>query len=152
MFLLMLISSFLIVPTLSISLPKIYNSNNNNNNNRLHKKYAAVLPGSPLVVGTLTQGTMNGISLYNNLILARVALSWFPQLVGQFPILRPIFTVTEPYLKVFRQTIPPIAGFDISIIPAFFILDILSNTIAAVGCEITPEQKKKLKIFNPKTK
>mmetsp|Transcript_1071 Transcript_1071/g.1767 ORF Transcript_1071/g.1767 Transcript_1071/m.1767 type:complete len:152 (+) Transcript_1071:21-476(+) len=96
---------------------------------------AATLPGDPLVTGTLSQGIMNGISLYSNIIFARIALSWFPQLPQQFPILRPIFTVTEPYLRVFRKTIPSIAGFDISVIPAVLILDILSSTTAAVGAE-----------------
>ena len=101
---------------------------------RLH----AVLPGDPLVTGTLSQGVINGISIYSNIIFARIALSWFPQLPQQFPILKPIFTVTEPYLRAFRQTIPPVAGFDISAIPAVFILDILSQTAAAVGAELPP--------------
>ena len=68
--------------------------------------------------------------------LYRVALSWFPQLYNQFPFLRILNTITEPYLKVFRQTIPPIGGIDISAIPAFFMLDILSNTAVALGAEI----------------
>lgn len=97
-----------------------------------------VLPGDPLVTGTLSQGVINAISIYSNVILARAALSWFPQLPRQFPILRPIFTVTEPYLKVFRQTIPPIGGFDISLIPAVFLLDIAGKTVAAIGAELPP--------------
>jgi YggT family protein len=101
---------------------------------RLH----AVLPGDPLVTGTLSQGVINGISIYSNIIFARIALSWFPQLPQQFPILKPIFTVTEPYLRAFRQTIPPVAGFDISAIPAVFILDILGQTAAAVGADLPP--------------
>ena len=44
--------------------------------------------------------------------------------------------MSEPYLKVFRSQIPPIAGFDISAIPALFCLDILSQTIVATGAEI----------------
>lgn len=32
---------------------------------------AATLPGDPLVTGTLVQGIANGISLYNNVLLAR---------------------------------------------------------------------------------
>ena len=32
---------------------------------------AAILPGSPLVTGTLTQGVINGLSLYSNILLAR---------------------------------------------------------------------------------
>ena len=106
---------------------------------------AAVLPGAGgPVTGTLTIGVMNGISLYSNLLLARFALSWFPQLLTQFPILRPINTVTEPYLRVFRQVIPPIGGFDISAIPALFILDICSQTAAAVGAEVPIHLKEEL--------
>ena len=97
---------------------------------------AAVLPGDPLVTGTLSLGLTNVIELYSNVILFRIALSWFPQLVNQFPILRPVFTVSEPYLKVFRSQIPTVAGFDISPIPALFCLNILSQTAAAIGAEI----------------
>jgi YggT family protein len=105
---------------------------------------AMVLPGDPLITGTVSQGFINAISIYSNVILARAALSWFPQLPRQFPILRPIFTVTEPYLKVFRNTIPPIGGFDISLIPAVFILDIASKTVAAIGAEFPPHLKSQL--------
>ena len=106
---------------------------------------AAVLPGGDgPVTGTLTIGVMNGISLFSNLLIARFALSWFPQLMRQFPILRPINTVTEPYLRIFRQVIPPIGGFDISAIPALFVLDILSQTAAAVGAEVPEELKEKV--------
>jgi len=93
---------------------------------------AAVIPGGA-VSGTLTLGVMNGISLYSNILLARFALSWFPQLLQQFPVLRPIMIVTDPYLKIFRSVIPPIGGFDISALPAIFCLDILSQTTAALG-------------------
>ena len=68
-------------------------------------------------------------------MLLRFALSWFPQLMSQFPILRPVFTVTEPYLKIFRSQIPPIGGFDISAIPAFFVLDIFGQTATAIGAD-----------------
>lgn len=44
----------MIVPSLCISMSKIYCDNNVKKGNSI--KYAAVIPGSPLVVGTLTQG------------------------------------------------------------------------------------------------
>lgn len=97
---------------------------------------AAVLPGDPIITGTFSLGLMNVIELYTNILIFRFVLSWFPQVVNQFPILRPVITVTEPYLKVFRSQIPPIGGFDISAIPALFCLNILSSTAAAVGAEI----------------
>ncbi len=106
---------------------------------------AAVMPGAGgPVTGTLTIGVVNGIKLYSNIMIARFALSWFPQLLQQFPILRPINTVTEPYLRIFRQVIPPIGGFDISAIPALFVLDILSQTAIAVGAEVPEDLKAKL--------
>ena len=104
---------------------------------------AAVLPGDPLVTGTLSQGLVNCVSLYSNIIFARIALSWFPQLPRQFPILQPIFTVTEPYLRAFRNTIPAIGGFDISAIPAVLILDVIGQTVAAVGAEFPEHLKPK---------
>ena len=46
-----------------------------------------------------------------------------------------IRSVTEPYLKVFRKRIPPVGGFDISAIPAIFILDLVGQATAALGAE-----------------
>eukprot|EP01035_Chromulina_nebulosa_P019840 gene19840-25789_t len=91
--------------------------------------------GDPMVTGTVSLGILNAISLYSNVLLVRFALSWFPQLITQFPILRPVLVVTDPYLRVFRQVIPPVGGFDISSIAALFALNILSNTAAAIGDE-----------------
>ena len=88
---------------------------------------AAVMPGDSAASAVLFQGMSNGFSLFSQILLFRVALSWFPQLPRQFPILRPVFTVTEPYLAFFRRQIPAIGGFDISAIPAFFVLDIMSQ-------------------------
>lgn len=146
------IHSMCIVTVDAISFNRnIVAASNSNNNRRKKYAFAAVMPGSPLIVGTITQGTMNGISLYSNILLARFALSWFPQILAQFPILRPIITVTEPYLQVFRKTIPPIGGFDISALPAIFILDILSQTTAAIGDDRsmpTNSDGKKKTVFN----
>eukprot|EP01031_Cornospumella_fuschlensis_P023152 gene23152-28136_t len=105
---------------------------------RESKALSAMLPGDPLVVGTLTQGTINVISIYNNILIASVALSWFPQIYQTVKVLRILPRLSEPYLRIFRGVIPPIAGFDLSPLAAFFLLDILSQTTAAVGAEIPP--------------
>lgn len=65
----------------------------------------------------------------------RIGLSWFPQLFRQFPVLRTLQIITDPYLGVFRRVIPPIGGFDISPIPALFVLDIMSQTAAVIGAD-----------------
>jgi hypothetical protein len=104
-----IILAFLLLVIASVDGFKLKNMNTRIRNPSTTSQHA-VLPGSPIVVGTITQGMANAVGLFSNIILARFALSWFPQLPRQFPILRPIFTVTEPYLKIFRSQIPPVAG------------------------------------------
>lgn len=53
---------------------------------------AAVLPGDPLITGTISQGAITSVSIFSNIILARFALSWFPQVLKRFPFLKPVIT------------------------------------------------------------
>lgn len=121
----------------------------NSGSERVCAVVAAVMPGDPVVSGTLSLGVMNGISIFTYILYARFALSWFPQLPRQFTFLRPINTVTEPYLRIFRQVIPPIGGFDLSALPAIFLLDIFSQTVAAIG-DSRPFDPKKLGVWSNK--
>ena len=154
----------------------LYRNTDRKSGFRSRSPLASVLPGDPLITGTLSQGVVTSVSLFSNVLLARFALSWFPQVLKQFPVLKPIitglyhikkfsssnllliawsavvyvswihharslhnpissfnFTVTEPYLKIFRKRIPPVGGFDISAIPAIFILDLVGQATAALG-------------------
>lgn len=105
----------------------------NTNDHKRSFVVASITPGDPMLSGTVFQGVANAAGIFQNLILARVALSFFPQIRKQFPFLRPIFTVTSPYLKVFRRNIPPVGGFDVSAIPAVFVLDLFSKATIALG-------------------
>ena len=62
---------------------------------------ASVLPGDPLLTGTLSQGAITTVGLYSNVIFARLALSFFPNVVKQFPILKPIITGADRLASVF---------------------------------------------------
>jgi YggT family protein len=97
-------------------------------------------------------GLYTVISIYQKVIIARFALSWFPQLYNTFPFLAPVFTVTEPYLQVFRRQIPAIGGFDISAIPALLILDFAGNAAASLGAEIPEDIEEKLAKLRKKYK
>jgi YggT family protein len=92
-------------------------------------------------------GFTNFLSIYNLIITARILLSWFPQAQG-IGALQPVYAITDPYLNLFRGIIPPLFGLDFSPILAFFLLNLLSNATAAVGCEIPPEfsQKKRYQL------
>ena len=63
--------------------------------------------------------------------------------------LQPVFQITDPYLNLFRGLIPPIFGLDLSPILAFVLLNVLTNVTAAVGAEVTSNNRKKLEQSSP---
>lgn len=80
--------------------------------------YAAAIPGDSVGEEVIVGGLQNFFQIFNNLLIGRVLLSWFPaaQSVG---FLQPLFNVCDPYLNLFRNIIPPIAGIDLSPVLAF---------------------------------
>ena len=69
--------------------------------------------------------------VYTVLLLANVFLSWFPDL-HDYPIVRLVRTLTDPYLALFRRFIPPLGPIDLSPIAAFFFLRILEACIRGI--------------------
>ncbi|HEY8341812.1 MAG TPA: YggT family protein [Calditerricola sp.] len=59
--------------------------------------------------------------VYMFLIFAYVLMSWLPQL-RETPLGQLLGRLVEPYLRPFRQIIPPIGMFDLSPIVAVFAL------------------------------
>ena len=82
---------------------------------------AVAIPGNSLGEEVIVGGLGNFFQIFNNLLLGRVLLSWFPaaQTVG---FLQPLFSVCDPYLNLFRNLIPPIGGIDLSPLLAFTFL------------------------------
>lgn len=98
---------------------------------------AMVMPGESLAEVILVDGSLNFLSIYTGILTVRILLSWVPQAQG-IEILRPIFTVSDAYLNLFRGVIPPIGGIDISPIGAFFVLNLLTNSLASLGATSPP--------------
>lgn len=72
--------------------------------------------------------------LYQYILLARVLLSWFPQLPpAARPIAEIIFTLTEPVLKAVRPLLPPLRigniSLDVSILLLFVALSLLQGRV-----------------------
>ena len=67
--------------------------------------------------------------IYSILLLIRVLLTWIPSIDWNNGILSALCSITDPYLNVFRGIIPPIGGFDISSILAFFLLNIVQDQL-----------------------
>ena len=104
---------------------------------------AVAIPGYGVAEQVFVGGFQNFLSIYNIVITGRILLSWFPQ-AQSVGFLQPVFQITDPYLNLFRNIIPPIFGLDLSPILAFFLLNALSTATAAVGADLSIEAKKKL--------
>ncbi len=62
------------------------------------------------------------IRVYATLLIVRILLSWIRHNPYQ-PVIKFIYEVSEPYLKLFRRIIPPIGMMDLSPIVALLVLD-----------------------------
>jgi YggT family protein len=102
------------------------------------------IPGYGIAEQVFVGGFGNFLSIFNLVITARILLSWVPQ-AQSIGALQPLYQITDPYLNLFRGIIPSIGGLDLSPLAAFFLLNVMMNATAAVGSELTPEMKKKLK-------
>jgi YggT family protein len=62
--------------------------------------------------------------VYSWILIIRILLSWIQHNPYQ-PIIRFIYEVTEPFLRIFRRIIPPYGAVDFSPIVAFIALRII---------------------------
>ncbi|KAI7842335.1 hypothetical protein COHA_003975 [Chlorella ohadii] len=58
-------------------------------------------------------------------------------------IVTPLATVVDPYLNLFRGIIPPLGGIDFSPILAFVVLDLFTNSAAALPAEMDEQGRLK---------
>jgi YggT family protein len=82
-----------------------------------------------LIVNTLLQF----ISIYIAIIIVRILLTWFPNVDWVQQIASFLSVVTDPYLNLFRNLIPPIAGFDFSTILAVLVLQIVQGSLQSLA-------------------
>lgn len=100
--------------------------------------FAAIIPGDGVVEQVVTSGLSNFLNLYNTALIARLVLTWFPN-PPEF-IQQPLATICDPYLNLFRGLIPPLGGtLDFSPILAFVVLNLFTNTAAALPAELGPD-------------
>lgn len=66
------------------------------------------------------------------LLYARIILSFLPlftRIDPYNPIVRFVYESTEPMMAPFRRLLPPMGGFDFSIILLFFVIQILRSVV-----------------------
>lgn len=69
------------------------------------------------------------INLYSFVILARVLLSWAPNVDYYHPAIQMLYQLTDPVLEPARRLIPPIGMVDISPTIVLFVLWFLASTL-----------------------
>ena len=75
------------------------------------------------------------LQIYFVLLIARILLSWFPNLNWSSPPLSFLSQVTDPYLNIFRSIIPPLGGMDFSPMLAIFALQIVSQLFSSAAAQ-----------------
>ncbi len=69
------------------------------------------------------------LGLYSLVLLARIILTWFPNVDRSNQIVNFLYQITEPVLEPVRRTIPPLGNMDISPIVVFVGIRILQSLL-----------------------
>jgi len=80
-----------------------------------------------LLISTL----LTFIQIYSTLLIIRVLLTWFPQIDWYNQPFAALSQITDPYLNLFRNIIPPLGGIDLSPILAFLALNVISALLGS---------------------
>ncbi len=75
----------------------------------------------------LLQALQTFIGIYTALLFIRILLSWFPNIDWYNQPWAILSQLTDPYLNLFRSSIPPLGGMDFSPILALLLLQVLSS-------------------------
>lgn len=69
------------------------------------------------------------LQIYQLVLLARVLLTWFPNIDRSNPIVQLLYDLTEPVLEPIRRRLPQGSAIDLSPLVVFFGISILSMLI-----------------------
>ena len=65
------------------------------------------------------------LQIYQLILLARVLMTWIPNLDYSNPIARFLYQATEPALAPIRRALPPMGGIDLSPLVVFLGISVL---------------------------
>jgi YggT family protein len=72
------------------------------------------------------------LNVYQLILLARVLITWFPNIDRSNPIVKFLFDVTEPVLEPIRRTLPQTGMMDFSPLIVFLGISVLQRILVAV--------------------
>jgi YggT family protein len=75
------------------------------------------------------------LQIYSFVLLARIVLSWIPNVDRSNQIVQLLYQLTEPVLEPVRRTIPPLGMIDLSPIIVFIGLRILQSVLTGMASD-----------------
>jgi YggT family protein len=72
------------------------------------------------------------LKVYSFILLARVLMTWLPNLDYSNPIVRFLYQATEPVLKPIREVLPPMQGIDLSPLVVFVAITIITSILGGL--------------------
>lgn len=75
------------------------------------------------------------LQIYSFVLLARIVLSWIPNVDRSNQIVQLLYQLTEPVLEPVRRTIPPLGMIDLSPIIVFIGLRILQSVLSGMASD-----------------
>jgi len=69
------------------------------------------------------------LHVYQLLLIARVLMSWIPNLDHNNPIARFLYQATEPVLAPIRSALPPLGGIDLSPLVVFLGISVIIQLV-----------------------
>jgi YggT family protein len=80
-------------------------------------------------VSAISQVIFLILRVFEFVLLARVLLSWFPNVDRSNPIIQLLYDITEPVLRPIRDMLPPNGMFDLSPLIAFIIIQVIATIL-----------------------
>lgn len=69
------------------------------------------------------------LQIYSYVLLARVLMTWIPNLDYRNPIVSFLLQITEPVLKPVREALPSGTGIDFSPLVVFLVINLVSGML-----------------------
>ncbi len=69
------------------------------------------------------------LQLFNLALLARVLLSWFPDIDRSHPVIQFLYDITEPVLRPVREMLPQTGMIDLSPLVVFLVIQVVLRLI-----------------------
>ena len=72
------------------------------------------------------------LQVFSLILLARVLLTWFPNIDSSSPLVQLLYDITEPVLRPVRQMLPQTGMMDFSPLVVFLVITVLMRLLPAI--------------------